>query len=112
MTTRALLAAAILTLAGAAATTQAQTAVGSAFTYQGQLTDAGALANGSYDLQFKLFDASALGSQIGVTNTAAAVAVSRGLFTRQLDFGAAAMNGAARWLEIGVKPAGSGLGYT
>jgi hypothetical protein len=34
------------------------------FTYQGRLQDAGAQANGSYDLQFSLFDASTGGNQL------------------------------------------------
>ena len=33
-----------------------------AFTYQGQLTEAGTPANGSYDLQFKLFDSGTVGA--------------------------------------------------
>jgi hypothetical protein len=110
MSIRVAIAAALIALAGTAA--NGQTAVGSVFTYQGQLTDAGAPANGSYDLQFKLFDAAASGAQVGPTVTAPAMAVTRGLFTRPLDFGAAAVNGAARWLEIGVKPAGSPVAYT
>ena len=32
-------------------------AVGTAFTYQGQLLEAGSPANGSYDFQFSLYDA-------------------------------------------------------
>ena len=37
-----------------------------AFTYQGRLTTGGNPANGSYDFQFKLFDALSDGAQIGV----------------------------------------------
>ena len=39
--------------------------VGTAFTYQGRLTDAGNPANGSYDLQLALFDAASGGAQVG-----------------------------------------------
>jgi hypothetical protein len=35
----------------------AQTPVGTAFTYQGRLADAGTPAQGSYDLRFTLYDA-------------------------------------------------------
>ena len=35
------------------------------FTYQGKLTDGGTPANGSYDLQFALWDSAAGGGQIG-----------------------------------------------
>ena len=79
-----------------------------AFSYQGQLSDAGALANGSYDLRFALFDTVAGGVQIGGTQTVPAVPVSAGVFTVQLDFGVGAFPGANRFVEIAVKPAGAG----
>src|SRR5262245_15023377 len=85
-------------------------AQGTAFTYQGKLTDGGNLANGSYDLQFKLFDALAAGTQLGTTQTVSTVTVSNGIFTVTLDFGvcASCFNGAARFLEIAVRPTGGG----
>ena len=83
----------------------------SSFTYQGQLSYKGALANGSFDFQFSLYSASTGGTQIGSTNTLSGVTVSQGFFTVQLDFGASAFDGNARWLEISVRPAGSGT-YT
>ncbi len=78
------------------------------FTYQGQLSDAGALANATYDLRFALFDTAAGGAQIGADQTVPAVPVSGGVFTVQLDFGVNAFPGANRFVEIGVKPAGVG----
>ena len=78
------------------------------FTYQGQLSDAGALANGSYDLRFALFDTVAGGAQIGANRDMPAVAVRAGVFTVQLDFGVSAFPGADRFVEIAVKPAGGG----
>lgn len=85
-----------------------------AFTYQGTLTDAGSPANGNYDLQFKLFDTSGVGTgtQQGATITNPTVAVSNGVFTVTLDFGANVFTGAERYLEIGGRPAGSGSAYT
>ncbi len=83
-----------------------------AFTYQGKLTDAGNPANGNYDLQFKLFDALSGGAQQGETVTNPTVAVSAGIFTVTLDFGPNVFGGANRWLEIGVRPAGSVNAYT
>src|SRR5215813_3380637 len=53
-------------------------AQGTAFTYQGKLTDSGTLANGNYDFQFKLFDALAAGSQLGTTQTATNITVTNG----------------------------------
>ena len=82
-------------------------AQGTAFTYQGKLTDAGNPANGLYDMQFTLFDAMNVGSgtQQGSTYTAMNVAVANGVFTVQIDFGACAtcFDGSARYLEIAVK---------
>jgi hypothetical protein len=73
-----------------------------AFTYQGKLTDSG-VVQGTYQMQFKLFDAVSNGNQTGATITNSSVAVSSGVFTVQLDFGAAAFNGTDRFLEIAVK---------
>ncbi len=78
------------------------------FTYQGRLSDGGNVANGSYDLQFALWDSLSGGAQIGATQTVSAVAVSNGIFTVSLDFGANAFTGANRWLETSVRLAGSG----
>jgi len=78
------------------------------FTYQGQLTNGGQLASGSFDLQFGLFDSVSGGTQIGSTQTLATVPVSGGVFTVPLDFGVSAFPGANRFLEIGVRPAGGG----
>ncbi len=83
-------------------------AVGSAFSYQGELRVAGQPADSAHDFRFRLFSAASGGSQIGSTVTANAVAVQDGLFTTQLDFGPAQFAGDAQWLEIAVRPAGSG----
>lgn len=80
---------------------------GTAFTYQGQLTSAGQPANGSYDLRAILYDADTGGSQVGPIVTNLAVSVTAGFFTTPFDFGPGVFNGAARWLELGVRPAGS-----
>lgn len=83
-----------------------------AFTYQGKLTDAGGAANGAYDLQFRLFDALVGGNQIATTVIREDVAVSNGIFTVTLDFGAAAFPGANRFLEISVRPGPSTGAFT
>jgi hypothetical protein len=86
-----------------------------AFTYQGKLIDSGTPASGNYDLTFKLFDTATVssGSQKGATLSLTNVAVTSGIFTVQLDFGACAscFNGANRFLEISVKPT-SGSTFT
>ncbi len=76
--------------------------VGTAFTYQGRLTEGSGLANGTYDFQFKLYDASTGGSQVGSTVTKSGVSVSEGLFSVELDFGDV-FDGTALWLEVAVK---------
>src|SRR5713101_4819145 len=78
------------------------------FTYQGRLTDGGIPANGNYDLQFALFDSLSGGTQVGSTQTVNTVAVSNGLFTVSLDFGASSFSGANRFLEISARPSGAG----
>jgi hypothetical protein len=87
----------------------AQTTV---FTYQGKLTDNGNPGSGNYDLQFTLFDALSGGTQQGSSMTISTVSVSNGIFTVMLDFGANVFTGAARFLEIGVRPTGSVNPYT
>src|ERR1051325_12055334 len=63
------------------------------FTYQGELTDSGSPANGSYDLTFSLFVASSGGSAVAGPLTNTAVAVVGGLFPATLDFGRAGFSG-------------------
>ena len=83
-----------------------------AFSYQGRLSENGAGANGSYDLRCALFDSAAAGNVVGTPIAVAPVAVSSGLFTVTLDFGASVFNGSARWLEIAVRTNGSVAAYS
>jgi len=92
-----LLAATILTTTGRAQTT--------AFTYQGRLSDGTNPASGIYDLVFLIYDAPT-GPGIFANLFSYATAVSNGLFTVTLDFGAGMFSGADRWLEIGVRTNG------
>src|SRR5262249_45389864 len=89
----------------------AETPLGTAFTYQGRLTDGGGPASGVYDLQFTLFSAETEGTQVGPILTSAGRVVTDGLFPVPLDFGSSAFAGNARWLEIAVRP-GSGGAFT
>jgi hypothetical protein len=75
------------------------------FTYQGQLTNSSALANGNFDFEFALFDGG--GTQIGSTLTRSGVPVTNGVFTVNLDFGSS-FPGANRFLEVRVRQAGGG----
>lgn len=77
------------------------------FTYQGRLVDGAALANGNYELTFRVFDSLAAGAQVGVDVLLPTVGVTNGLFTVQLDFGNGVFTGANRWLEMAARVAGS-----
>jgi len=79
-----------------------------AFTYQGHLQNGANPASGSYDLRFTIYDAAAAGVVVGNPLTNSSVAVSDGSFAVTLDFGLGVFTGADRWLEIGVRPGGSG----
>lgn len=83
--------------------------MGTAFTYQGSLKDGAAAAEGDFDFEFQLFDAATGPGAVGPTlsfdvNGSGSVAVSKGVFTVELDFGGASFPGAARFLEIRVRP--------
>src|SRR6185436_21041502 len=84
-------------------------AQGTGFTYQGQLNDGAAPANGIYDLRFAIYDSTNIpGAVIAGPLTNAATEINNGLFTVTLDFGAGVFNGPDRWLEIGVATNGPG----
>ncbi len=85
---------------------------GTAFTYQGRLSDNGTAVTGPYDLQFMLYTAAVGGTAVGAIITVNDVAVTNGLFTVVLDFGAFAFTGSARFLEIGVRPGASTGAFT
>jgi hypothetical protein len=83
-----------------------QAALGTAFTYQGQLKKAGSPISGTCDFQFTLYDDASGGTALG-TQTRTGVSVSNGYFTiSDLDFGANAFRGDARWLQIAVRCTG------
>jgi trimeric autotransporter adhesin len=83
-------------------------AQGTAFTYQGRLSNDGNPASGNYDLKFSLFSISTGGSAAAGPETNSPVVVSNGLFTTMLDFGSSVFNGSTYWLEIGVRTNGGG----
>jgi hypothetical protein len=88
----------------------AQEALGTAITYQGHLTDNGAPAEGAYDLRFGLYDVLEGGSPINTIDVG--LDVVKGVFTVELDFGARAFDGSARYLEIGARAGESTDPYT
>lgn len=80
-----------------------------AFSFQGQVADEnGTPVEGNCDFRFRLYDAPTGGMQVGEV-LSPTHPVAGGLFAVQLDFGAVAFRGDARWLEIAVRcPAGTG----
>jgi len=72
------------------------------FTYQGELKESGEPANGSFDMDFSLWNAPSGGSQVGSTIQFNGQPVTDGLFTVGLDFGADVFDGSQLWLEITV----------
>ena len=85
---------------------------GTAFSYQGFLSDGGAPASGVYDLEFRVFDNLTAGTQQGVTVTVNDRGVTNGLFTVTVDPGVNVFTGAARWLNIAVRPGASSGSFT
>lgn len=100
---------AALALVVVAQTTRTPTtpaSVGTTFTYQGMLTDNTQPANGTYDLQFTLYDAVSGGQQMGNIVTLNDKPISNGLFTAELDFGPV-FTGEPRYLEIAARDGSS-----
>ncbi|HXI51935.1 MAG TPA: collagen-like protein [Candidatus Saccharimonadales bacterium] len=82
--------------------------VGTAFNYSGRMNYQNKPANGSFDLQVKLFDAANNGNQVGQTFPINGLNFVNGLFVTTLDFGNGVFNGNAYWLEIAARPGGNG----
>jgi hypothetical protein len=87
-----------------------QAALGTAFTYQGRLTDASGPVNDTCDFRFSLWDAASGGNQVGNTQTVSGVTVDDGCFGVSLnsggEFGSSAFTGEARYLQIALKCGG------
>lgn len=84
-------------------------ALSNSFSYQGSLNDGGSPASGSYDLQFQL--QTSAGANVGAPLVREDVAVAGGLFSVELDFGAAITSADFR-LQIGVRPGASTGAFT
>ncbi|MGA9342244.1 MAG: hypothetical protein WBV61_07905 [Rhodanobacteraceae bacterium] len=112
MRIRSLLFAAMVavSMSGLASIALAQS-LGSGFTYQGQLDDAGMPANGSYDFEFALYTAASGGTAVDVIDVDD-LAVVAGLINANLDFTAVPYDGQALWVEVRVRPGASSGSYT
>jgi hypothetical protein len=77
--------------------------VSSAINYQGRLTDnTGNPLDGTYNIEFQLWDAESGGSQVGSTITVNNVGVDQGLFNVRLEVDPDDFNGQELWLRVGV----------
>jgi hypothetical protein len=85
------------------ATARAQAPLGSQFTYQGRLDNAGIAATDPHDLQFTLFDSDVGGNALGAVLCFDGIEPVDGLFTVPLDFGVA-FTGQQRFLQVAVRP--------
>jgi Chaperone of endosialidase len=88
--------------------TQTVFAQGTAFTYQGQLQNNGGPANGLYDMTFNLYETNSGGSAVAGPDTIAAVGVTNGEFTVEIEFYEVWLNASTYWLDIQVRPSGTG----
>ncbi len=87
-------------------------AVAQPISYQGFAEDGGAPADGTYDFEFRVYDAATGGAAQGLAITADNVVVTGGVFDVDLDFAADIFGGGAdRWLEVRMRP-GSGGSYS
>lgn len=109
----------ILFLLCVAVAANAQTPLGTGFTYQGRLSGPSGTVDGTADFQLSLWDLPGSGcpavggNQVGTTQLISAATISDGLFTIAVnsagEFGSGAFDGDTRWLEIAVRsPSGTG----
>jgi len=81
-------------------------AQGTAFSYQGNLSNSGTPANGNFDFEFVLYNSISAGGMVALQSISG-VAVTNGVFSVTLNYGNT-FPGTNRFLEIRVKPAGGG----
>lgn len=82
-------------------------AQGTAFTYQGRLSNGSSPVNGVFDFVFTLYSDALTGTVLHGPITNSAVPVANGLFTSLVDFGPSVFVGGSNWLAIAVSPSGS-----
>jgi len=81
--------------------------VSPAINYQGRLTDPdGNPLDGTYDMEFQLWDAESGGNQVGSTITVNNVDVDKGLFNTRLEVDADDFNGQELWLRVRAREHG------
>jgi hypothetical protein len=81
--------------------------LGSGFTFQGRLGQGEEPARGAFDFELELYDQREGGTLLG-TQTVFDAVVEGGRFSLDLDFGRALLALPEAWLEVRVRPAGTG----
>jgi len=79
--------------------------------YQGRITDGGGTPDGSYDINFQLFNAGIGGSPVGsaMMRTVVLAPEDNGVFAfDDIDFGDGVFTGEDRWIEVSVRTTGGG----
>src|SRR5205085_9754252 len=84
--------------------------VGTAFTYQGFLTENGNEVTGIYEFRFKVYATETDLTEIAPWRTNNAVPVTNGMFMTKIDFGDV-VHGEVRWLDIGSRTNGNLLDF-
>ncbi|MEO6688533.1 MAG: tail fiber domain-containing protein [Dokdonella sp.] len=92
----------------AALASLASPALAGAFTYHGNLQDAGNAAEGSYDIELTLYSAATGGRVIGGPMTLYAVPVHEGSFSTDVDFGQSIDASVQSYVAVKVRKAGAG----
>lgn len=98
-----------IVLAGLLGTAMSVPALAEPISYQGQFNDGGKVPVGNYDLRFRVYDAPAGGSPLGVTveRSIDLSAADAGVFSfSDLDFGPGVFNGQLRWIEVAIRTGG------
>lgn len=85
--------------------------IGTAITYQGHLTQNGLPATEVFDFQFCLYDGSGAQGALLTCDDANDLPVEDGVFAANLDFGAQAFTGEARYVEVRVRPGDSTVAH-
>jgi hypothetical protein len=78
--------------------------LGTAFTYQGRLSDNGQPAEGVYDFVFVLYASPEADVPVWSGILKDDVTVAQGRFVTEVDFGADLFDGTELWLEVAVRP--------
>lgn len=81
------------------------------FIYQGVLNDGANPANGKFDFRYQLFDAATDGNALGGSVETLAVGVTNGVVRTTFGFDPVFLVGSQRWIEVGVRSAGSAGTY-